>query len=156
MASPRWADDDGELPPFPETRPPEPTMADRLMSVDPRSVPFFSFQGYSCGALVTQVMNGDTCTLLFPWVGQFCRIVVRLKGVRADGDAGTDWLRKRTRGNPLDVVFDRFEKSGKPLVTLYDPEDGGRTSVNEIMIREGVATRFDGGGGTGRRKRSTE
>ena len=124
--SDRWAD--------------EPTIAESLLSVDPRSVPFFTFAGYSCDALVTQVMNGDTCTVLFPFGETLNRITVRLRGVAAEA-TGTEWLRKRTKGRPLKVLFDRYEKSGKPLVTLYDDDDD-ETSINETMIREGVGKPF--------------
>ena len=43
--------------------------------------------------------------------------------------------------NIIDILFDDFDKYGRPLGTIYK----NNVNINEILIIEGYAKKYDGG-----------
>lgn len=129
----------------------EETIGDILNRTDPKNVPVFSFCGYECPAVVSSIEEGDTCTILFPFGGRITKITIRLKGIEAPKSRRDEEKAKKSKayleslviGPKAGVIvsFDRFDKNGRPLATLYINNQKSM-SVNEMMFRGGYATIF--------------
>ena len=143
-----------------------PPLHQQLLAIEPRQIPFFSFQGVCVPARVVNVVEGDKCTLMIPGVfGNpmgMSRISVRLQGVdcphvrapqedeRQRAFAARDFLWDVTgHGRQIVMVeFGRNDPYGYPLVTLYNSL-GQAPSYNHQLIRLGYGRphQQQGGGG---------
>ena len=138
--------------PIESKQPVEYIESDQLLNIDYTTVPWFSLQGYQCLGVVCEVFSGDTCTLLFPFMNSIVsKIVARLKGLktldigsndpgeRKDAYEARAFLWNITgRGKDIvHVVFDRTDKRGRSLVTLYTDS---KICINAEIVQQGYGT----------------
>jgi endonuclease YncB( thermonuclease family) len=124
-----------------------------------------SFKGIKTYAKCVEVYDGDTCRLKFFYRNEITQCSVRLLGIDApelepkkigrtpesiqkEKDAAKkarDELKSLIYTNNLVyVVFEDYDKYGRPLVTLY-LNDKDEKSVNQIIIDKGYGINYDGG-----------
>lgn len=112
------------------------TIHDILLKCDPSMVPRFSFNGYESPGIICEVYSGDSVTILFPFMGQLTKISARLKGIYSSREYTSFlWNRVEKGHKVVDIIFDRFDKYGHPLVTLYIDD----VCINEEMVKKGFA-----------------
>ena len=126
----------------------------KLMKLDPKEVPKFSFLGVEKYARIYKVYDGDTCTLLFRWKKQNINTSCRIYGIdtpelrtkdKDEKKAGYEakyFLEKLILGQVLLVKFGKDGKYGRPLVQIF--LDDGR-SISDVMISSGHAISYFGG-----------
>ena len=56
---------------------------DTLVCATRDSCQYFSFKGYQGHCKVVDIYDGDTCTVIFVYSGQFCKYRCRLLGINA-------------------------------------------------------------------------
>lgn len=132
------------------------TLSKMLASVDPDTVPSFTFNGVVTHVRVCKVHDGDTCTVLFyPGKDIYESMVkyrVRLAKIDApelsttEGKISRDALKTLILGRILTGRFGNFDKWGRPLIYLYDLDDRNSgddsKSINMRLVREGYATLY--------------
>ena len=134
----------------------------KLNKIESNNIPLFSFEKYSCYAKVVGVYDGDTCTLLFLWRNNPIKIRCRMKGydspemkpplsdpnrenVKQKAHEAKDALMKYIdydNGSLVRVEFEKFDKYGRPLVTLFNSK---KENVNEMMISNNYGYAYYGG-----------
>ena len=145
------------------------------------SIPYFSFAGLSTICRIPKIVDGDTCDLLFWYRGQMLRTRVRVNGVDTpekrprvadeklkEMEKKCGYIVKERLEQHIDhrlcyVEFDKDDKYGRPLVTLYKlPTDKTDKELHRIwkknacnmpekyniadwLVERGYAHRYDGG-----------
>jgi endonuclease YncB( thermonuclease family) len=132
--------------------------------INARDVPMFSLNGYSCHAKIVNVYDGDSCKVILKFAGSLYQFNCRIAGI--DAPEMKPSLRKPRRdieiaaaiisrnrvielccndpaNNTKIISIDchKFDKYGRLLITIY--ADG--KNINDLMIEEGHAKKYDGG-----------
>ncbi len=113
---------------------------------------------YHYRALVTEVYDGDTCTVdidlgLYTWLKtqklRFHRInAPEMRGAdKAAGAAARDYLRSLILNQPivLETIKDNTEKYGRYLAEVWLEREGIWVNVNDMMVQNGYAVYKDYG-----------
>ena len=126
----------------------------RLMSIEPKDVPKFSFNGVEKYCRIYKVYDGDTCTLLFMWKKQVINTSCRIYGIdtpelrtkdpeeKKAGYAAKEFLENLILERCILVKFGKNGKYGRPLIEIF-LEDG--RSISDVMISSGHAKPYFGG-----------
>ena len=126
----------------------------RKQEVDLHEVPFFSFEKIETVADVVKVYDGDTVHIVIHYKGEYIKLKTRLDGIDTpelriaeQKEAGLS-AKKRLEeilgndNNKVKVKLGKFDKYGRVLITLYTSSG---VSVNQMLIDEGHAYKYDGG-----------
>lgn len=123
-----------------------------------KSVPTFTFEGMECPCKVLDVYDGDTITVAFRYAGQLFKARCRMAGydspelrpsrkdpnrdqIIAAAKRARDYLASRIKYKIVNVVFGKFDKYGRPLITVYLNRD----NVNKMMLKAGHGYEYNGG-----------
>jgi len=144
-------------------------IVEKLRKVKNEDVEEFSLKNKSFIGKVVDVYDGDTCKIVFYLDGKLVKFSCRLNGIdtpelkpfktKVNREEEIEKAKKcRDRlielccGN-VDVVSsdkivyircDDFDKYGRLLVKIYETKEGD-CSINEILVKEGLAKCYDGG-----------
>lgn len=132
---------------------------DRLQEIDCDSIDRFSFDGIDTYAKVVKVHDADTVTIVFEWNNEIIKLNARLDGIDAPElkskvlsesaacKAGTLRLQEIIDDKVVRVVLGKFDKFGRPLVSIYtlEPIEDDITCVNDYLIRYQYVREYDGG-----------
>lgn len=109
------------------------------------NTPPLTMEGLRKKGKILKVIDGDTVDLVLE--GETYRRRCRLAGIDApDNDrkeakkSATQFLESLVLGKIVSVACGKWDKYGRLLVTLYNPQD-----VNQSMIEYGHAVPYDGG-----------
>lgn len=121
--------------------------------------PKFSMEGHTVEAHIVKCYDGDSFTAEFaipqidgsPVYSWNCRVVgidtpeLRDKdpAFKALAIEARDLVREMCLNKKCKVELGGFDKYGRVLATLYEPEDG--CSVADVLVAEGYAFKYDGG-----------
>lgn len=121
--------------------------------------PKFTMEGHTVEGLVVKVYDGDTVTVEFaipqiegsPVYRWSCRVVGIDTAEMLDKDPAFKALAVEARDLVREMCLDKkckldlggFDKYGRVLVTLYEPDDD--CSVADVLVAEGYAFKYDGG-----------
>jgi len=113
---------------------------------------------YHYRALVTEVYDGDTCTVdidlgLYTWLKtQKLRLhrinAPEMRGAdKAAGTVSRDYLRSLILNQPivLESIKDNTEKYGRYLAEVWLEREGNWVNVNDMMVQNGCAVYKDYG-----------
>jgi len=126
----------------------------KLMKLEPKDIPKFSFNGIEKYARIYKVYDGDTCTLLFQWKKQNINTSCRIYGIdtpelrtkdpeeKRAGYEAKYFLEELILDKVLLVKFGKDGKYGRPLVQIF--LDDGR-SISDVMISSNHAKPYFGG-----------
>lgn len=110
-------------------------------------------QLYFYRAVITEVYDGDTCTVdidlgLSTWIrGEKVRLyrinAPEVRGPERDlGLQARDFLRSQIEGKAvlIQTIKDRKEKYGRYLAEVWlEAEDGSRVNINDLLVQSGYA-----------------
>lgn len=130
----------------------------RLSQANYQNVPLFSFEGLECPAKVVKVYDGDTIHIAFFYHNQLVKIRGRMTGydsaemrpnraeahreqIIAKAIQARDTLNQLIGNQLVFVKFGKFEKWGRPLITIYHQ---GR-NINQYMVNIGMGIAYSGG-----------
>ena len=109
------------------------------------NTPALTMEGVRKRGKILKVIDGDTVDLVLQ--GEKYRRRCRLAGIDApDNDrkeakkSATEFLQSLILNRTLTVACGKWDKYGRLLVTLYNPQN-----VNQTMIEHGHAVPYDGG-----------
>lgn len=129
----------------------------------------FDLNGLKCFAKCVKVYDGDTCTLTFPWGGEYYFTSVRCYGYntaeirskdaleKLKGIEARDRVRELILNSPVWVEFYLNDKYGRPLANIHIIEVKKnkltrksrvliKSSLKDILISEGLAAEYYGRG----------
>ena len=127
----------------------------RLKKARTEDIPYFGLDGQRMYVKLCDVYDGDSCTVVIKFCGQWYRVKCRLMGIdtaelRTKNDAEKEHaIKARTYmeqylGKVLWADFGEDDKYGRAVVYLYETMDG--PSINFMMVREGLAYEYYGQG----------
>ena len=129
----------------------------------------YSLEGLNTYCCILSIYDGDTCTVGFKWKGELFKTKVRMLGYDspemkprknvekrdeeiAAAHRAKDFLNNSTKDKLLWIEFEKFDKYGRPLATLYTEHSPKccffsktRVNINELMIQKGHGYPYDGG-----------
>jgi endonuclease YncB( thermonuclease family) len=136
----------------------------------------YSLEGLSTYCCILSIYDGDTCTVGFKRKGEFLKTKVRLLGYDspeikprkniehrneeiAAAYRAKDFLDKLTQNKIIWIEFDKNDKYGRPLATLYTEQSyfklkclsitwlsiTKRVNINEFMVQQGHGYPYEGG-----------
>lgn len=115
-----------------------------------------SFRLTANEGLMIRNYDGDTCTLVVVLNNQFVKFNCRLSGINCAELKTKDATEKEKaikakeylaqyKNQILKCEFGAFDKYGRPLVILYEPQNNNET-INQKMIDLGFAKAYNGQG----------
>ena len=148
----------------------------KLKMVGGSDIERFSFNGIITYCKVLKIYDGDTCTIAFYFNKKITKVSCRLSGIDTPELRSEDIQEKiaavlaknklmklinfkdqEPEPDPeqepeqlLIIRFDKFDKYGRPIVTLYKYSSKSsyknfENSINYLMIDQGYALKYDGG-----------
>jgi micrococcal nuclease len=126
---------------------------------DINDAPFLSLNGLECDAKITSCYDGDTVHAIIPLHGTMYKWKCRLSNIDTPEIKSRDENEKRNailaRNKLSEMILNKvvrvkcgvFEKYGRLLIEIYIPldNDSDEICVNEWMISNGYAHRYNGG-----------
>ena len=140
----------------------------KLMAINDKNIPLFSFNGKIIIARIVECYDGDTCTIIFDYSGTIIKYKLRANGYdcaemkpRLDKENRDKEIEiaKLAKQRFLELVINGssnlcvqveclgFDKYGRILGNIYSLQSviGKDESINNIMIREGHGKPYSGG-----------
>lgn len=125
----------------------------KLQECNPNKIPYFSFEHIKTQCKIVYFYDGDSCTIILKHDNKFVKLKCRLKGIdtpelRSNYSPEVLVARRvkdyvsQYNNQILNVHLFQFDKYGRTLIELFDPRTN--TSINEDLIRLGLAYRYDG------------
>ena len=124
-----------------------------LNSLNPQSIPKFSFKNYKTIIKIIKVIDGDTITGIFKFKDEFYKYNFRLNGINAaeirskndnekkNGLIAKEYLYNLIINKNLLAEFYDFDKYGRILINLYL---NNTDSISNILINGGYVHPYDG------------
>jgi endonuclease YncB( thermonuclease family) len=122
----------------------------------PSDAPYFSLAGKSMWAKVVSIYDADTLTLIFLMNHEPVKFRCRLADIDAPEKRSADPIERACSDKAIQrlkeligqsqmvyIKCGAFDKYGRLLVELYNATDSA--SINQILIDEKLAYRYDGG-----------
>ena len=119
--------------------------------------PRFSFEGCEKKVKLLDVYDGDTVTIAFKYKRKIWKMSCRMDGIDTPEVRSSNPLEKRAAylakdqllqlcSGPklLDCQFGKFDKYGRPLITLWNKQMSWKRSINSEMIISGFALIYNG------------
>ena len=117
------------------------------------TIGFFTFEGQTVNARMVDCYDGDTCTLIIPFMSTLIKIKCRLNRINTPELRTIDALEREIAIKArdklqeyIDVIltakFSKADKYGRFLVDLYT--DNGKC-INDMLVKENLACEYDGG-----------
>ncbi len=116
----------------------------------------FSFKGIDTPARVSSIYDPDTITIVFPMLGKFIKLKVRLSGIdapelkskiKAESDVckkGIEQMNKLIGDKVIRVQLDDFDKYGRVLARVYTLDENP-ICINDYLIEYQYVRKYDGG-----------
>lgn len=130
------------------------------------NTPWFSFEGQGIYCKVIHVYDGDTITVIAPFMGsKFYKVKCRLSGIdtpeirtrnleeKAAGFKAKQWVADHILDKVIWLQCGKHDKYGRMLGRIYMDRDE-KVSLNELIVSEGFAKKYDGGRRTPYKKNS--
>lgn len=125
----------------------------KLINCNPNTIGFFTFEGQTVNARMVDCYDGDTCTLIIPFMSTLIKIKCRLNRINTPELRTIDALEREIAIKArdklqeyIDVIltakFSKADKYGRFLVDLYT--DNGKC-INDMLVEENLACQYDGG-----------
>lgn len=134
-----------------------------LVTTNPDTIPYFSFEGQTFLAVPCNIYDGDTFSIIFEYRGEVIKYRCRCLGYDSPemkplktapnrekemeaAKAAKSRFTELLQSTPMKMIRVKcgaFDKYGRILVTVWN--GGGEDSVNDIMIREGHGRPYTGG-----------
>lgn len=124
----------------------------KLQKCNPDKINFFSLENQIVHTIISNVYDGDSCTLILPIYSHLHKINCRLNRIDTaelrtkDPDEKQHAIEARNRlcnfkNQILTVSISKTDKYGRYLVDLYT-KDG--VCINDLLVREGLAYTYEG------------
>lgn len=117
----------------------------------------FSFKNLEVYAKVLKVYDGDTITIGFFYHNKQIKVSCRLLGIdtpelrtknqkeKEQAILARDYLKNKINDSIVKILFDDFDKYGRPLITIYKKKYLRTININELMVKKGYAYNYNGG-----------
>lgn len=129
---------------------------------EPKSIPSIPFKRQRINAFVCNVYDGDTCSVIFRFGGDFLKYKIRVLGVDTpevsirgeknntpigdlEEEAGKyvrDKVKDLIEGRECDVIFDKWDKyGGRVNGTIFI---NGDVTLTDYLLQKGYAKPYEG------------
>ena len=129
---------------------------------EPKSIPGIPFKRQRINALIYDVYDGDTCSVMFRFGGEFLKYKIRVLGVDTPeismrgeknntpigdfeeevGKYIRDKVKDLIEGRECDVIFDKWDKyGGRVNGTIFIDGD---VTLTDYLLEKGYAKPYDG------------
>jgi endonuclease YncB( thermonuclease family) len=117
----------------------------------------FTLKNYTTICKCVKVYDGDTIHVVFQFNNKLCRWVCRIEGVdtpelRSNNEKEKEYayvvkekLQEKILDKVLKIVCGDFDKYGRLLITIYEKSDENDKSINDWLIENNYAYKYDGG-----------